>query len=252
MQIIWKRVRAISIDISGISPKYLQIMNYYQEKINSGELKTKDKLPTEEEICRFFNVSRITAGKALNNLASEGYIVKIQGKGSYVNASKMDMQLNSLQGFTEEMKSKGLIPSSRVLDINICEPDAEVSEKLGVDTAIKVYSISRIRFANEIALSLENSFIPFYLCPGLEKYDLTDSLYRTVHERFNITYEKASQCIEAGFIDRDTAKLLNVKAGIQALFIERITYLPDGRPFEYVKSIYRGDKYKFRVELHRK
>lgn len=238
--------------VNDVSPKYLQIINYFVNKMKNGELKDNEKLPTEEEICRLFNVSRTTARQALNGLANEGYIYKSQGKGSFVNLSKMKMQLNSLQGYSEEMKNKGLTPRSKLISVNICNPDAMIAEKLGIDVTIKIYSICRIRYADDVALSLENAFLPFFICPDIERHDLTGSLYKILKDHYNITPVRANECIEASFIDRNTAKLLSVKTGTQALIIERTTYLADDTPFEYVRSIYRGDKYKFTVDLFRK
>ena len=237
------------LNINEMAPRYIQIIQYFVDKIKRGDLNNGDKLPTEEEICKFFNVSRITARQALNELANGGYIVKKQGIGSYVK-NKMKMQLNSLQSFSEEMKSKGLEPKSKLLSLEACTPSIEVAEKLMIEMTIKVYSICRLRYANDIALSLENSYIPFYLCPGIERYDLTGSLYKVLYEDYGISPKKANQSIEAGFIDKKTAKLLDVKAGNQALIIERVTYSNEN-PFEYVKSVYRGDKYKFYVDLYK-
>jgi len=237
------------LNINEMSPRYIQIIQYYVDKIEKGYLNNGDKLPTEEEICKFFNVSRITARQALNELANAGYIIKKQGVGSYVR-NKMKMQLNSLQGFSEEMRSKGLEPRSEILSLEICDPSIEVAEKLKIDMTVKVYSICRLRYANDMALSLENVYIPFFQCPGIEHNDLTGSLYKVLFENYGISLKKANQSIEAGFIDKKTAKLLNVKAGTQALIIERVTYSNDN-PFEYVKSVYRGDKYKFYVDLYK-
>ena len=237
------------INIKEMSPRYIQIIQYFADKIESGDLSSGDKLPTEEEICKFFNVSRITTRQALNKLESTGYIIKRQGVGSYVR-NKMEMQLNSLQGFTEEMRSKGLKPRSELLSLEVIDPGAEIAEKLKIDMTVKVYSISRLRFADDVALSLENAYIPFFRCPGLERYDLSGSLYKVLYENYGVSMKKADQTIEAGFIDKKTAKLLGTKAGTQALIIERTTYCGEN-PFEYVKSVYRGDKYKFHVELYK-
>lgn len=237
------------INIHEMAPRYLQIIQYFISKIEAGELNNGDKLPTEEEICRFFNVSRITTRQALNELANGGYIIKKQGIGSYVSMNKMKMQLNSLQGFSEEMKSKGLVPRSKLISLEIGNPSVKVAEKLKIDMSLKVYSICRLRYANDVALSLENAYLPFFLCPDIERYNLTDSLYKVLSDNYSISAQKANQTIEAGFIDKKTAKLLDVKTGTQALIIERVTYLPNDNPFEYVKSVYRGDKYKFCVDL---
>jgi len=237
------------LNINEMAPRYMQIIQYFVDKIDRGVLNNGDKLPTEEEICKIFSVSRITARQALNELANAGYIVKKQGIGSYVK-NKMKMQLNSLQGFSEEMTSKGLVPRSELLSIEVCSPSVEIAEKLKIDMSIKVYSICRLRYANDIALSLENSYIPFFKCPGIERYDLTGSLYKVLYENYGITFKKANQSIEAGFIDKKQAKLLDVKPNTQALIIERVTYYNEN-PFEYVKSVYRGDKYKFYVDLYK-
>jgi len=237
------------LNINEMAPRYVQIIQYFVDKIESGNLNNGDKLPTEEEICKFFNVSRITARQALNELSNGGYIVKKQGIGSYVK-DKMKMQLNSLQGFSEEMISKGLTPRSELLSLEAGTPSIEVAEKLKISMSIKVYSISRLRYANDVALSLENAYIPSFHCPGIERYDLTSSLYKVLNENYGISAQKANQTIEAGFIDKKTAKLLDVKIGTQALIIERITYFNEN-PFEYVKSVYRGDKYKFYVDLYK-
>lgn len=237
------------LNLNEMAPRYIQIIQYFVDKIESGNLINGDKLPTEEEICKFFNVSRITARQALNELVNGGYIVKKQGVGSYVK-NKMKMQLNSLQGFSEEMRSKGLTPRSELLSLEVCTPSIEVAEKLKIDITIKVYSICRLRYANDMALSLENAYIPTFKCPGIERFDLTGSFYKVLYENYNISAQKANQSIEAGFIDKKTAKLLDVKTGTQALIIERITYFNEN-PFEYVKSVYRGDKYKFYVDLYK-
>lgn len=237
------------LNINDMAPRYMQIIQYFVDKIDRGVLNNGDKLPTEVEICKIFSVSRITARQALNELANAGYIVKKQGIGSYVK-KKMKMQLNSLQGFSEEMISKGLVPRSELQSIEVCSPSVEVAEKLKIDMSIKVYSICRLRYANDIALSLENSYIPFFQCPGIEHYDLTGSLYKVLYENYGISLKKANQSIEAGFIDKKVAKLLDVKPNTQALIIERVTYYKE-KPFEYVKSVYRGDKYKFYVDLYR-
>lgn len=237
------------LNINEMAPRYMQIIQYFVDKIERGVLNNGDKLPTEEEICKFFSVSRITVRQALNELANAGYIVKKQGIGSYVK-NKMKMQLNSLQGFTEEMASKGLTPRSDLQSIEVCNPSVEVAKKLKIDMSVKVYSICRLRYANDIALSLENSYIPSFQCPGIERYDLTGSLYKVLSENYGILPKKANQSIEAGFIDKKTAKLLDVKPNTQALIIERVTYYGE-KPFEYVKSVYRGDKYKFYVDLYK-
>lgn len=232
-------------------PKYIQIMNYYLEKIESNILKEGEKIPGEEEIGKLFNVSRITVRNALNELAREDYILKIQGKGSFVKARKTGLELNSLQGFTEEMIKKGLKPATEVVSINIELPSAEVAKILHIERDVKIYTLKRLRYANDIVMAIEHVRLPFYYCIGLEKKDLTKSLYAILESDYNLKAVRATQTIEADIAGKTNAKLMNIKAGDAVLNINRISYTENDSPLEYVQSIYRGDRYKFKVDLER-
>ncbi|GMQ62324.1 phosphonate metabolism transcriptional regulator PhnF [Vallitalea sp. AN17-2] len=237
------------INLNMYAPKYLQITYYFIHKIDNGEIGEGEQLPTEKAIGDMFNVSRITVGKALNELVNQGYIIKKQGKGSFVSLEKKRMQLNAIKGFSEEMKSKGLVPSTKLISINVIEPRIEIAKKLELDINVKVYCIERIRCADGIRMAIEKVFIPFYLIPDIDKCNLEGSLYEILRERYGIVITKGTQSIEAGLIDSEVAELLNIEPESVGLIIERVSYI-DNKPFEYVKSIYRGDKYKFVVELN--
>lgn len=232
--------------------KYMQIQEYYAEKIKNHELVEGEKMPTEDKLCKLFNVSRITVRQALDELSRQGYIVKIQGKGSFVGTKKADLQLNRLQGFSEEMRAKGLVPSTRLIEVEMITPPEDVAQKLQIGNLTKVYSVKRVRYADNIAMSVEHAYIPFYLCAGLEQQNLTSSMYTIFEKSYNIRVIRAKQSLEAIIIDKNNAQLLDVKAGTPALQVERISYMQDGSTCEYVRSIYRGDKYKFYVDLDRK
>lgn len=231
------------------APKYLQITFYFINKIDNGEIEEGEQLPTEKAICDMFNVSRITVGKALNELVNQGYIIKKQGKGSFVNLEKKRMQLKAIKGFSEEMRNKGLVPSTKLISVNLIEPSIKIAKKLELDKNINVYCIERIRCADGIPMAIEKVFIPFYIIPDIDKQNLEGSLYEILRSKYGIIINKGIQSIEAGVIDLHIANLLNVSENSVGLIIERISY-KDNKPVEYVKSIYRGDKYKFVVELN--
>ncbi|MHC1750137.1 MAG: GntR family transcriptional regulator [Cellulosilyticaceae bacterium] len=233
------------------APKYIQIMVYYSEKIERKELREGDKIPGEEEIGRLFNVSRITVRNALNELARKDYIIKIQGKGSFVKTRKTGLQLNSLQGFSEEMISKGLKPSTKLEAIQIIEPDPEVAKLLQVDVNVKIYDLKRLRYADDTVMAIEHVRIPFFRCVNLDKHNLEQSLYSVFEKEYNLHIIRAKQSIEAGLINKSNAKLMNIRAGEPVLNIYRISYTENDIPLEYVESIYRGDCYKFHVDLER-
>jgi len=231
--------------------RYQQVINYYQALIESGKLVEGDKMPTEEEMCNLFNVSRITIRRALDGLTQEGYIYKLQGKGSFVTTKKTDIQMNHLRGFSEEMKSLGLTPSTELVSKEIITPSEAVAKALGINETQKVYIITRLRCADGLPIAIERVHLPFYRFPGLENEDLTKSLYDVLRNKYGCETKKAEQCIKAGSASESDTQILKIKPGKAVLLISRTTFEQDGRPFEYVQSAYRADKYQFNVTIHK-
>lgn len=230
--------------------RYIQIAEYYQNLIESKQLRSGEKMPTEEQICALFQVSRITVRQAMSELVQAGYIERVQGKGSYVKTPKTNMQLNHLQGFSEEMRAIGKVATSRLIDSGIEYCDLVVAEHLGIETRTQVIVIKRLRLADNEPVAVEYVYIPFYLCPELLQKDLSGSLYSLLGE-YGLKVHRASQNINAGYSSRSICELLNIKQTSPTLNIERVTYLENGIALEYVQSSYRGDRYTFHVEMSR-
>ncbi|KUO70843.1 MAG: hypothetical protein APF77_14340, partial [Clostridia bacterium BRH_c25] len=218
------------MNIFDMAPKYSHIFQHFVDKIKSGELKDGDKLPTEDVLCSYFNVSRITVRNALNQLMHEGYIIKKHGKGSYVNTGVAKMQLNSLQGFTEEMKSRGMEASSKILDIELINADNIIGSKLQIEEGSKAYCIERLRLANDEPMSIEKVYIPYYLCSDLDRYDLTKSLYEILDKNYGLYPQKAEQSIEASTAGKREQDILGIKLRASVLKIERVSYLSNNTP----------------------
>jgi len=227
----------------------MQVMNYYIPLIKSGKLKEGDKMPTEEEICSLFNISRITVRRALDGLMQEGYIYKMQGKGSFVSTKKTGFQLDHLKGFTEEMRILGKKASSQIISLDILTPDEKIAEILNIDVTQKIYRLVRLRCADGLSIAIEKVHLPFYRFPTLNQEDLTLSLYDILKQNYGCESYNGDQGIRAGLASEKDAELLNIAKGTAVLHIDRTTYELDGTAFEYVESIYRGDKYQFNVTL---
>ena len=131
-------------------------------------------MPTEETIGETFGVSRITVRQALDGLAQSGYIYKIQGKGSFVAAKKAGMQLNHLIGFSDEMRSIGMEPSTSLISQSLEFPSEPVANALELDGTQKVYIISRLRCADAVPMAVETVYLPFARFAGIETYVVPD------------------------------------------------------------------------------
>ena len=233
------------------APRYSQIISYYQSLIESGKLVEGEQMPTEEAIGELFGVSRITVRQALEGLSQGGYIYKVQGKGSFVTSRKANMRLDHLIGFSEEMRGLGMAPSSLLIDQAIMNPSETTAKALKLDKGQKVYVISRVRCADSVPMAVERVYLPFNRFAGIETYDLKESLYTILRDRYGCESSKAAQSIQAGLANSFDAKLLQIKTGAPILRISRTTYDVSNTPFEYTESVYRGDKYIFRVTLNK-
>ncbi len=118
--------------------------------IDAGKLSEGQQMPTEEAIGALFSVSRITVRQALDGLAQAGYIYKVQGKGSFVASKKAGMQLNHLIGFSDEMRSLGLEPSTILMEQSLMLPTEAVAKALNIDVTQKIYFLTRIRCADGV------------------------------------------------------------------------------------------------------
>lgn len=231
--------------------RYARIVEYYTDKINKGNLKEGQKLPTEMEIGLLFNVSRITVRRALDELVQSGFVYRLQGKGSYISTEKTDMQLNSLVGFSQEMKMLGRVPSTKVISLDIMKPTNNIATALKLSFEQMVYRLVRLRSADGLPMAVERVHLPFYLFPGLEHEKLDTSLYEVLGTKYGCKIHKGAQSIQAGIVTGNDAELLQIHPRGVGLYIFRTTYDKSDIPIEFVESVYRGDKYKFNVTLYR-
>lgn len=231
-------------------PLYLQILNYIRHQIQSGALKPGDAIPPETELCKTYNISRTTMRQALDILAEENLIVRRRGKGTVVSSQKLNRDLNHLYSFSEDMRSMGLTPSSKVLEQLIQKAPIEIAEALMLGSNSDIFRLTRVRLADDEPILMENTYIPLYLCPDIEKIDFSDtSLYTVLRLKYNLDLDKAVETYEAVQQTKFSAKQLACSPGDPAFNIRRTAYLASGIPFEFTSSIVRSDKCRFEVEL---
>ena len=232
-------------------PLYYQLKEELKKAIDQGELKPGDKISSERDLEEKYAVSRMTARRALVELENEGYVIREQGRGTFVNNSKYSQHLFHLTGFTEESEDQNLKPGAHVLEQKMVNNEA-ISAKMGIPSEPLVL-IRRVRTINNEPVALEESYIRASLCPGLENVNLNNtSLYLYLGNQYSIRLGTALQSIEARLATTEILQVLKLEAGTPVLYMERLTYLEGGKiPIEYVEAIYRGDKYKLMVEMKR-
>lgn len=222
--------------------------------IKSGRLKIGDLLPSEREIAEEYDISRMTVRQATNNLVTQGLIYRERGKGSFVSDNKFEQDLSGLTSFNEDMVQQGRKPSSRLMGIEKITDNSLVAAALNIDIKENIYKFKRIRKADNEPIALETVFTPEKLVGSLNYDDISISFYNFLEKKLNLEIEYGIQTIEASLANEEEIKYLNIKEGDPVLLMRRTSFLRDkeNTPIEYVKSVYRADKYKFNMGLKRK
>lgn len=235
-------------------PLYEQLAAYIKIQIQAGVLKPGDQMIAENSLCEVLNISRTTVRLCMNRLVEEGLLIRQRGKGSFIADQKLKRNINYLYNFTENMRDIGAIPTSIVLTkevINIT--DNRISEVLQLPRANrKAFHLVRLRCADGEPLLLENTYIPYYLCNGIERFDFESaSLYDTLNNQYSLNLYHASETIESIIVKGKVANLLKCNSNIPGYQIERISHLDSGYVFEFTTSTTRADKCVFRLELYK-
>lgn len=238
------------LDKTGFIPLYYQIQRALMEKIQSGLLSQGDPIPSEEDLSRTYRVSRMTARQALHGLKVNGYAFSEKGRGTFVTRPKLEKNVMHLQGFTEDMRQRGMIPSSKVLEQSTILANDELREKLRLTADQKVMCLRRLRLADGVPMALEESHIPLQRFPGIECVDFArHSLYAILREQFGVRVGYADEIIEALPALREEAELLTIPHRASILSISRIIYTTQETPIESACSRYRGDRYRASIRV---
>jgi GntR family transcriptional regulator len=240
----------VSLNKQGFIPLYYQIQQALLEKIQSGELAEGDLLDSEEELARRYQVSRMTARQALHGLKLQGVAVSQKGRGTFVSRPKLEKNIMHLQGFTVDMRQRGMLPASRLLEQTTVAATEEQCEKLRLDPSAKVLRLRRLRLADGIPMAIELSHIPLNAFRGLEKYDFSShSLYEVLRDRYGVRVGWADEVIEALPATAEEADLLTIPRRSSILSITRIIITTDEIPVEMACSRYRGDRYRASIRI---
>lgn len=243
---------AAMFDKRNIIPLYSQIEQSIMEKIKKGILAEGELLPSEQDLARSYNVSRMTARQALHGLKQNGYVITIRRKGTFVTTPKIEKTLISLQGFSQEMRRGGMRPSSIVLEHGVITPSPDIVERLQLQTGEKIFKLRRLRLADKVPIAVEISYTPVKYFPGIDLIDFErESLYSVLQNRYGSSIGWSVDVIEASKATAEEATLLTVPRGSGILSIARLVMSGEGRPIEASLSRYRSDRYRATVRIPR-
>jgi len=240
-----------SLDRASPVPLYHQIKQTLQSWISSGRFSPQDRFPAERELEEFFKVSRVTIRRAVGELAEEGYLYREQGKGCFVARPRMEYELGRLTSFTEDMKGRALRTKAHVLHFGVVR-DPDVALRLAESEDEELIKLVRVRSIDDEPVALQSAYVLRSVAHDLADRSLIEgSLYKTLETHYGLRIGYAEQTIESRAAADHEAVLLGIRSHTPVLALERLTYLHTGEAFEFVRSTYRGDKYRFTVALRR-
>jgi GntR family transcriptional regulator len=246
-------VDSLNLDRQSVVPLYYQIRQHILRRIRSGHFKPGSPLPSEEAISQRLRVSRMTARQALKSLCTLGVAYSQRGKGTFVSGIKLEKSFRQVRSFTEEMAARGARPHSRLISFEEVPGDEEVAEALRLPADEKLIRLRRVRIADSLPMGVETAYLPVRLYPGLlEKFDPQTSLYEALARLYGIQIAIAEEVVEAGLAGAEEARLMRIAKGSPVFLFTRTSHVESGQAVEYVKSIFRGDRYKLANRLTRR
>lgn len=233
-------------------PLYSQLKEILRTRILDGTYPPLSRMPSEAELGKAFDVSRITVRQALGDLQKEGLIFKIHGKGTFVAKPKAFQNVSTLQGLGESMTQRGYEVINRLRSFKTVPANAQVAERLQVVEGENVVQIKRARLVNRELVSLEITWLPEHVGKRLEKADLVSrDIFLILENDCALPLGHADLAIDAILADAELARALEVEEGSPVMRIERLTHTADGAPLDYEHLYYRGDAFQYRLRIDR-
>lgn len=236
----------IDIERANSTPLYLQLKNKIKREIRTGVLKPGDKLPSESQLQKEHKMSRVTVRNAMEELAVEGYIIKVQGKGSFVAQSDMLRLPIGVTSFTEDAKMQGVTLTSKVVKLQIEDIQSELDKEFfGERAGGKILVFKRIRIADGVPVTVEEN----HLFPDMIKIkdeNLEGSFYDILMNKYHmVPSNKGRRSVKIVFADEEIAELLNLSMGTPVISSEVCVFDMNGEPIHTVRDWVRGDNDRF-------
>ncbi len=235
---------------TGLMPLYHSLGQVVRGKIQSGEWPVGSRIPAERALTQMYGVSRATVRQAIEYLTREGVLYRIQGKGTFVAPPKIQQGVLRLLDFTETMRRNGLTPRARLLGKECIDPPLNVRKELALAPSEQAIWLQRLILVNDSPMLIESSYLPAARFPDfLAAYDGADDPQVSIRQRYGLQISRGSDSFEPVILESHEARLLGVKSGAPALWVEQISLDAAGCPIEFRESLLRGDRCRFYIDL---
>ncbi|HWZ58036.1 MAG TPA: GntR family transcriptional regulator [Gemmatimonadaceae bacterium] len=243
----------MTLEISEHLPLYAHVEQVIAARIADGSLPPGTRLPSEDDLVDEYAVSRTTVRTAIQSLVQRGLVEIQRGKGTFVTRPKITQELTQLTGFVEDMQALGRHATAKVLDQRIVAADQTVARQLALPRGSAVVRIQRVRLADGMALSFDETYLPKDLGERVMADNLeTEPIFSLLERKYRTPLVEAEYRLEAIAADATAATALGMDVGSPIFLIERTSYSDGHRPVDYERLHYRGDQMRFVTRLTRR
>lgn len=239
----------ISLDRNSPVPIYRQLSSAIVKAIRSGELQPDQRLPSEHDFSRRYGIVPMTVRQAMNELVQNGYVYRVQGKGTYVAPRFLRHGLDRMLSFSEDMRARNLQPGSRILEFEICTLPEEIARRLNLSVQDQAIHVKRLRLASGEPVGLHDTFV-CRVSFSRQELEEGGSLYQLLASK-EVSISEGDDQIESVEADEELGELLNVRPGGALLKVTRVASDQNGLPIEYTEATYRADLYRYSIHLRR-
>lgn len=234
------------------STLYVEIANKIMQDVEAGVYQERIPLPKEEVLCKKYNVGRSTIRRALDGLKKDGLLFAIQGAGTYVKPQQYTQPLSTFYSFTDTLKRSNTMIQNQIISNEVIAADASLAKKTAYPKGTRFHRLLRLRSAQDEPLMLEMTYLPQARFWALDSAVLSQgSLYEYLRNRYSFRVEWAKEVFCPVTPRPDEKTLLHISSTTPCMLLERFSY-EAGTLVEYTKSVVRGDKYAFSVELRKR
>jgi GntR family transcriptional regulator len=243
----------MKLDETSLVPYFHQIKKEILSKIEGGELKENEKLPSETRLAEKFGVSRPTVRKALDELVFVGYLWRKQGKGTFVSPAKIKEDLMKYMPFIEKARALGKHPQIKILSKEIVHASSNIAQQLQINEGDSLIELVSLRLIEGQPMNLRTNYYPIRLFPDLfdqiqDNVPIFNIIGKYLADQYGLYPLKTRQTFQVVLARDIEANLLKVKNKFPLILWEGILLLNNGKPYELARDLYRSDKYQFYIE----
>lgn len=244
-------LNGLQLDKTSAIPLYEQLRKALLGAITSGKLEAGTKLPTEDELCAQFEISRPVARQAYNMLIEEGFVERMRGRGTFVKAPDTRGRfLNKQLSFAAEMSVLNLEHRTEVLRAEWVSHSPELFARLNLERGDRCYHLVRMRYVSGKPFVLVENYVPESLFPGIDAYDFGQrSLYDVYETVYHERILKSHRVLMAQTANAEFSSLFGVRRGSPVLYVENVALDQNDRPVDLSKEYLDGITQKFEFDV---